>query len=226
MAIIMIRTLIIYAALLITMRLLGKRQMGEMELSEFVLAALVADLAANPLQDLEIPMLNGLVPIIVLFSCELLISGASLRHIRLRTLLFGKPSLLIVRGQIDQQEMRRSCFTVDELMQELRSKNCMDISHIEYAILETDGQLNVFPFPAHSPPTAQQLGVETQFGDYPAIIICSGRILTENLHIMGRDTGWLKKELASRGAGDASEVFLMTLNRAGQIYFAKKEGKG
>ena len=95
MAIIMIRTVIVYFSLLLTMRLLGKRQLGEMELSEFVLAALIADLASLPLQDLGIPMINGLVPIITLFCCELLITGACMKNIRLRTAFYGKPSLLL-----------------------------------------------------------------------------------------------------------------------------------
>lgn len=164
MAIVIIRTLIIYFALLLTMRLLGKRQLGEMELSEFVLAALIADLASHPLQDIGIPMINGLVPILVLFCCEVIIAGITMKHIRLRSVFFGKPSLLVVRGRIDQREMRKNRFTVDELMEELRNQSCMDISRIEYAILETDGQLNVILFPAERPVTSAQLGLEAGSG--------------------------------------------------------------
>ena len=119
MSILFIRTIIIYSVLLLTMRLLGKRQLGEMELSEFVLAALIADIAAIPLQDIGIPMINSLVPIAVLFAFEFAISALSLKNIRLRKFLFGKPSVLISNGVIDQGELRRSCFTLDELMQEL-----------------------------------------------------------------------------------------------------------
>ena len=132
MAIIIIRTIIIYLALLVTMRVLGKRQLGELELSEFVVAALIADLASHPLQDLGIPMINGLVPIFTLFCCEVLITGLSLKSIRLRGFLFGKPSFLIVRGKIDQAEMRKSRFTSEELMQELRKKLGMSIIMITH----------------------------------------------------------------------------------------------
>ena len=135
MAIVICRTLIIYFALLITMRILGKRQLGELELSEFVLGALIADLASHPLQDMGIPLINGLVPIITLFCCEVLIAGLTMKSIRLRTVFFGKPSVLIARGQIVQREMRRNRFTLDELMQELRSQGRSDIRKIEYAIL-------------------------------------------------------------------------------------------
>ena len=140
MAIIIIRTLIIYAALLAAMRLLGKRQLGEMELSEFVVAALIADLAAHPLQDLGIPMINGLVPILTLFCCEVAISRAALKSAKLRALLYGKPSMLIKKGVIDQREMAKNSFTTDELMQELRNQGCLDISRVEYAVLETDAK--------------------------------------------------------------------------------------
>ncbi len=223
MAIVIIRTLIVYAALLVTLRLLGKRQLGEMELSEFVLAALVADLASNPLQDLGIPMINGLVPILILFCCEVLIAGLAMKNIRIRDTLFGKPSLLIVKGRINQREMRRNRFFTDELMQELRNQSILDISQVEYAILETDGKLNVIPFADFLPATAAQLGVETDGGGYPSIIVSDGRVLEENLKGMGRDLSWLQKELRRQGQGDVKKVFLMTLNQAGQVYFAQKE---
>lgn len=225
MAIIIIRTLIIYSVLMLTMRLLGKRQLGEMELSEFVLAALIADLSANPLQDIGIPLLYGLLPIAVLFCCELAISGITVKNIRLRAILFGKPSFLIIKGVINQRELRRSCFTVDELMQELRNQGCLDISQVEYAILETDGRLNVFPFAEFMPACAGQLNISTENDAFPTVIISAGRILEENLRSLGRDTNWLTRELKARGADSAESVFLMTLTRSGKIYYAAKEGR-
>ena len=151
MAIIFIRTLIIYFALVLIMRLLGKRQLGEMELSEFVVAALIADLASHPLQDIGIPMINGLVPIVTLFCCEVLISGLAMKNIRLRALLFGKPSMLVEKGKIRQKEMKKNRFTTDELMEELRNQGYLDIGSVEYAVLETDGRLSVIPYPAEAP---------------------------------------------------------------------------
>ena len=138
MAILIFRTLIVYITLLGAMRLLGKRQLGELELSEFVVAALLADMASHPLQDIGIPLINGLVPVLTLFCCEVLVSGVALKSLRLRTLLFGKPSLLIWRGVIDQKELRKNRFTLDELTQELRSQGVTDLSKVEYGILETD----------------------------------------------------------------------------------------
>ena len=223
MAIIIIRTLIVYFSLLLIMRILGKRQLGEMELSEFVLAALIADMAAHPLQDIGIPMMNGLVPVLVLFCCEVLISGLTLKSIRLRALFYGKPEFLIHRGQINQRELRKNRYTIDELMQELRSKGSTDISRVEYAVLETDGTLNVILYPSEQPLTAAAAGVDMPDNGYPVLIISDGRVLKENLQLMGRDMRWLESELKDRGHSSAKEVFCMTVDSAGKIYFAEKE---
>ena len=181
------------------MRLLGKRQLGEMELSEFILAALIADLASLPLQDLGIPMINGLVPIMVLFCCELLIAGLSMKNVRLRAFFSGKPSLLIVRGKICQGEMHRNRFTPDELMQELRNQGILDISSVEYAVLETDGKLNVVPFAAQRPATAEQLGINVPDESYPFIVINNGSVgpVSQKLYdtIYGMQTGTVKDDM-------------------------------
>ena len=225
MAIVIARTFTVYFALLLTMRLMGKRQLGEMELSEFVVAALIADLAAHPLQDMGIPLLNGLVPIAVLFCCEVLIAGLSMRFIRLRSLFFGKPSLLIIKGTINQTEMRRNRFTPDELMQELRSQGVTDIASIEYAILETDGKLNLIPFPAERPVTAAQLQLPTQDGGYPHIVVSDGRMLEANLRHLGLDPAWLREELTRQGVERTEDVYLMTVDESRRCYLTRKEAE-
>ena len=223
MAIVITRTFIVYFALLLTMRLMGKRQLGEMELSEFVVAALIADLAAHPLQDMGIPLLNGLVPIAVLFCCEVLIAGLSLHSIRLRELLFGKPSLLIVKGEIDQAQMRRNRFTLDELMQELRSQGVTDIRTIDYAVLETDGKLSLLLSPAASPVTASQLDLPVGSAGYPHIVISDGRVLEANLRHLGLDTLWLDSTLREQGYSSPEEVYLMTVDEEKALFLARKE---
>ena len=223
MAIVIARTFTVYFALLLTMRLMGKRQLGEMELSEFVVAALIADLASHPLQDMGIPLLNGLVPIAVLFCCEVLIAGLTMRSIRLRSFFFGKPSLLIVKGQINQAEMRRNRFTPDELMQELRSQGINEIAGIEYAILETDGKLNLIPFPAERPVTAAQMQIPTQDGGYPHIVVSEGRVLEANLKHLGLDLAWLRSELKKQGVAEPGELYLMTVDEGRNVFLARKE---
>ena len=223
MAIVLIRTLIIYLTLLITMRLLGKRQLGEMELSELVLASLIADLAAHPLQDIGIPLINGLVPVLTLFCCEVFISAITMKSIGLRALLFGKPSLIIQRGQILQKQMQANRFTLDELMQELRMQGIFDISRVQYAILETNGTLNVMPCPEDKPATARMLGINVEDESYPSIVINNGRVLENNLKWLGFDTNWLRKKLKEEGFDRAESIYLMVADREGHCYFAGKE---
>lgn len=223
MAIVIARTLIVYFALLLTMRLMGKRQLGEMELSEFVVAALIADLASHPLQDMGIPLLNGLVPIAVLFCCEVLIAGLTMKNIRLRELFFGRPSLLVVKGEINQREMRRNRFTLDELMQEMRSQGCFDLRSIEYAVLETDGKLNLLLRAEDQPVTAGQLDLPTPDGGYPHIVISDGRVLEGNLQHLGLDRAWLSEALKKQGSPDAEDVYLMTVDENREIFLTRKE---
>ena len=223
MAIVMIRTMIVFVSLAAFMRLLGKRQLGELELSELVVSVLVADLASLPLQDIGIPLLNGLVSIFTLFCLELILSGITLRWGRLRTLLFGRPCLLIEKGVIVQREMVRNRFTLDELTEELRRQGVTDIQSVEYAVLETDGTLNVLLFPAFRPLTAGDMGLDAGSRGYPHILISDGRVISGNLEKCGKTLDWLKKECRARGAASPSEVFILSLDEAGGIYYAGKE---
>lgn len=225
MAIIFFRTFIVFLSLIFFMRLLGKRQLGELELSELVVSVLVANLVAMPLQDIGVPLLNGLVPVLILFCCEMLISGATLKSVKFRALIYGTPSILVEDGVINQYEMQKNRFTLDELTEELRNKNIMDISKIKYAILETDGTLNTILKAPEQPVTAAQMNIEATEAAMPNIIINNGRIISNNLQLNGRDKRWLQKELSNRGVSDPEEVYLMTLSSTGEIYFAKKETK-
>lgn len=225
MAIIIIRTLIIYFMLLLMMRLLGKRQLGEMELSEFVVAALVADLASHPLQDLGIPMINGIVPVLTLFCCEVFISWAAMKSTGLRALLFGKPEMLIKNGCIIQKSMEKNRFTTDELMEELRNQGCMDISKIQYAILETDGRVNVIKYPSERPVTAAQMEISCEDSGYPITVICDGHINEQNLRLLSLDKPWLEKELENKGIDDLKKVYFMTVDQnSKQSYVSVRDG--
>ncbi|MEG0778539.1 MAG: DUF421 domain-containing protein [Oscillospiraceae bacterium] len=225
MAIVFFRTFILFLSLLVAMRLMGKRQLGELELSELVVAVLISDIASIPLQDIGIPLINGIIPMLVLLCCELIISGLIVKSPRARLLVCGRPCILIADGEINQEEMRKNRFTLDELAEELRNQSVLDIDTIKYAILETDGKLNLILCPAERPVTAGQLCLEVQDTGYTVILINSGRIMSDNLRVCGKDDAWLKAELARRKVRSAKEVYLMTINSANQIYFAKTEGK-
>lgn len=223
MLIVLIRTLIVFIVLLVAMRLMGKRQLGELEINELVIAILIANFAAHPLQDIAIPLMNGLLPIIVLLCCELIISGAVVRSTRARVLICGKPSILVANGKINQQEMHKNSFTLDELAEELRNQSVVDISTIQYAVLETDGRLNVILYPSERPVCPSQLGLEVPNATYPIIVINNGELMKKNLPLTGRDEKWLQGELKLRNVKKISDVYYMTVDTLGNIYFAKKE---
>ncbi len=225
MGIIFFRTLIIYVALLFAMRLMGKRQLGELELSELVITVLISDIAAHPLQDIGIPLMNGVLPIAILFCCELIIAGVIVKSSKAKEFLCGKPSLLIVDGVIDQKEMKKNRVSLDELAEVLRGQSVLDISLIKYAILETDGRVNVFLFPAERPATARQVGAQTADNGYPMLLINNGKIVQKNLELCGKDTTWLERELRKHHVKSVKEVYLMSMNTAEQIYFVRMEGK-
>lgn len=225
MAIIFVRTLIIFLSLIILMRILGKRQLGELELSELVVSVLIANMASMPLQDIGIPLMNGLLPVIVLFCCELILSGAMLRSVRLRALICGKPCVLVHNGRVQQSEMRRCRLTIDELTEELRSKDITDLSKIRYAILETDGTLSAILFAEHKPPSASALGMAVADPGYPFVVIEEGRVLYENLIKSGHNENWLKKQLEKNGVRSAQDVYIMIAYEGGQVYFDRREGK-
>ena len=216
------RTAIVYAVLLIAMRLLGKRQLGELELSELVVTVLVADISVRPILEINLPLWKSLSPLVILFGFEYAISVLSLRSVRLRTLLFGKPSILIQDGQVSQEEMRRNRFTLDELMQELRKQGVQDPGTVKYAVLETNGTLNLVLKAEEQPITPKQLGLTIPEPGYYTILINDGRTLSENLRRMGRDERWLEKEIKARGANAARDVYLFLMNDAGDVCFEKK----
>lgn len=223
MAIIFIRTVILYFSVLVSMRVMGKRQLGELEISEIIVAALIADLAATPLQDIGIPLLNGLIPIITMFCLEIITAGLNMKSIRLRKLTYGRPEIIIRNGSIDRAKMRRNRFTLDELMQELRAQGQSDLSQIAYGILETNGQLSVILKSSAMPATAQQLGVIVGETGYAHIIINDGRVLMSNLRLLGRDMRWLKNELERRKLRSPADVYLLTLTENGRVYCQRRE---
>ena len=221
-----VRTIILYFFIMAGMRLMGKRQIGELEPSELVLTMMISDLAAVPMQDFGIPLLSGLLPILTLLALSLLLSQLSLRSLRLRALLCGTPVVLIRQGQLQQAAMRRNRYTIDELLEELREQGISRIEDVKYAVLENSGQLSVFPWTAKQPPTAEQLGVRLEEDvTLPVVLINDGRVLRQNLTACGRDENWLRKQLSQQEIASPGDVFLLTLDEQGQVLCVRKERK-
>lgn len=218
-----LRTAFLYLILILSVRLMGKRQIGQMEASEFVVTMLVANLASIPMQDAAIPLYSGLVPILVVLGMELTLSGLILRSVLLRRFFCGKPVILIDNGKIIQENLRKTRVTLDELTGHLRQKDVLDIETVQYAILETDGSLSVFPYPKDRPPTAKDAGVQAKKQYLPVTVIEDGYLSKENLLKLGKDRLWVEKQLGKQGAS-LKETLLLTVDSQEHVIFLKKEG--
>ena len=218
-----IRTVLLYLVLIFGVRLMGKRQIGQMEASEFVVTMLVANLASIPMQDGGIPLFSGLVPILTVLGMELVFSGLILRSIGFRKLLCGKPVILIDNGKILQDNLRATRVTLDELTSHLRQKDVMDLKSVQYAILETDGNLSVFPYPKDQPAPAGAAGIRVRDQLLPITVIEDGYFSRENLVKARRDRKWLERVLEEHRA-DIAGTFLLTVDEKGHVIWIGKEG--
>ena len=218
------RSIVLYALLILVIRFLGKRQIGQMEPSEFVVTMLVADLAAIPMQDGGIPLLSGVIPILTVLGMELVLSSLSLRSMKVRRFLCGKPVILIENGNILQHNLRRTRITTDELTGHLRQKDVLDVSTVQFAILETNGNLSVFPYPKEKPASAKDAGIPAKKQYLPYTIICDGQLINENLMMAGKDAAWLQKVLKSHST-TLQDTWLLTVDKADHILLLEKEEK-
>ena len=217
-----IRTIVLYLILIAVIRLMGKRQIGQMEASEFVVTMLVANLAAIPMQDGAIPLFSGAVPILTVLGVELVLSALSLRSMKIRKLLCGKPVILIENGNILQQNLRKTRVTLDELTGHLREKDVLDLRSVQYAILETNGNLSVFPYPKERPASAKEAGIPARKQYLPITIISDGQLLEDNLSIAKKDSRWVQKVLKQQGA-ELKDTWLLTVDGADRVVFYRKE---
>lgn len=219
------RTVILYLLIIAGLRLMGKRQIGELEPGDLVLTLIISDLASVPMQDFGIPLVNGVFPIIVLLSLSMLVSYFSLKSIRFRSLVCGRPTVIIQDGKILQANMAKTRFTVDELYEQLRTQGYSSLDGVKYAILETSGQVSVLPYTRAAPLTPQSAGIEVQEDvTLPVLVVNDGHILTDNLRTCGRDLSWLQGQLKKRRLTSPKQVFLMTVDEAGAVVCVTKEG--
>ena len=216
-----LRTVILYSVLIAVIRLMGKRQLGEMEPMEFVVTMLLANLAAVPMQETGIPLLSGLVPILVVLSMELLLSVLVYHSVGARKLLCGKPVILMENGRLLQKNLKKTRITPDELTEFLRMEGVVDLSSVKYAILETGGQISVLPYAKCKPANAKAAGVRVEDTPLPVTVISDGQLLEENLPKLGKDRGWVAAVLTNYGC-TVRDVYLLTAEPSGKLYFCRK----
>ena len=217
-----VRTILLYLTMIVVVRIMGKRQIGQMEPSEFVVTMMVANLATIPMEDDGIALFAGFVPICVILGAELVLSFINLKSSKVRKLLCGKPVILIENGNILQQNLRKTRITLDELTGHLREKDVLDINAVQYAILETNGNLSVFPYPKEMPASARDAGIKVRQQSLPITIVSDGELMEDNLIIAKKDRQWLKSVLDAHHA-ELQDTWLLTVDKYNHVTFFRKE---
>lgn len=218
------RAILLYILVLLVMRLMGKREIGQLQPFELAISIMIADLATIPMADTGIPITNGIIPIFGLLLMHLLISYINLKSLKIRELICGRPSFLIYRGKIDENVMKKERFTINELEEKLRDKDIFNIGDVEYAILETSGQVNVILKPEKQMVKIEDMNIEIEYDGIPYNLVIDGKIMHENLRKLGKDEKWLQRKL-NENKVNAEDVLICTIDAKGKIFCQKKEGK-
>ena len=208
MAVIFIRTILIYILLLAVMRISGKRQIGEIQISELVTTFLLSDIASYPLTNPGIPILNAVIPIFTLIALEIIFSFLTTKCAFLKNLLDGKPNIIILHGIIQKKEMARLRLSMDDLLCELRLKNISSVSDVDYAILEQNGQISVF---------------QKDQKPLSHAIIIDGELNTRLLEDIGKNKHWLREILKGKNVQEYKDIFLLAVTDEGNITLIKQE---
>ena len=222
MLIILIRTIMLYILVLLVMRFMGKREIGQLQPFELVISIMIADLASTPMSDIGIPIFNGIIPILGLLIMHLVISVANLKSIRFRQIICGKPSILIYRGRIDEKVMKSERYTVNELQERLRGKNVFNIGDVEYAILETSGEINVILKPEKQIPTIDDMNIKKEYQGIAYDLVVDGVIQYDNLKKLNKDYKWLKKQINGFGY-EPESALIVTIDGNNNIFFQEKD---
>lgn len=222
MILVIIRTLILYTATVLLLRIMGKRQIGQLQPYELVVIIMISELAAIPMQNTGIPILNGIIPIIILVAAEITLSYISLKSEKARGMICGKPSILIENSKIIETELQRLRYNINDLLEQLRLKNVPDITDVEYAILETSGQLSVILKSEKRPVQPMDLNILPPSEFLPVTLVIDGQIIQQNLSKMNIDAHWLQRKLDESGINSPQKILLATLDIHGNFYYQVK----
>ena len=221
-----IRTVILFFVTTIVLRLMGKRQLAELQPYEVVITLMISDLATQPMGDVELPLLGGVVAIVTLLLMHSLLSVLSFWSIRLRAIICGRPSVLVRNGKICEQELSRLCFDLSDLMEGIRSGGLTGLHETGSVVLETNGALSVFPSAENRPATRAEMKLAQQYDGIPLTLILDGQIQQRPLSIAGRDTQWLADILKGQGIQSEKRVLVALLNTQGVLLIQEKGERG
>lgn len=221
MLIVFFRSIALYIIVLIVMRLMGKREIGQLQPFELAIAIMIADLAAVPMAETGIPISNGIIPILGLLVMHLIISFFNLKSMKIREILCGKPAILIYRGKIDEKVLKKERFTLNELQERLRSSNVVNLGDVEYAILETSGQVTVIQKPDKRTTTPKDFNITPEYEGIPYDLVVDGKVMYKNLKTIGKDYNWLKKQV-NKFNMEPEEALIVTFDGGSQMFCQKK----
>ena len=221
MLITFIRSILLYIIVLIVMRIMGKREIGQLQPFELAISIMIADLASTPMADSGIPLTNGVIPILALLVMHLLISLLNIKSIKAREILCGKPAILIYRGRIDEKMLKKERFTINELEERLRGNNIVNIGDVEYAILETSGQITVIEKPEKRNVTLGDLNIDAKYEGITYDLVVDGKVMYENLKKINKDYNWLKKQVLKYGI-EPKQALIVTIDGKGEIFCQEK----
>lgn len=224
MILIFVRTIIIYTLVLIVTRFMGKREIGQMQPFEFVIAIMIADLSIMPMSEIGIPILYGIIPILALLAMHMLISYLNLKSIKIREIICGKPTILINKGVIDENALIKENFTINELQEKLRSKDINNFFDVEFAILETSGDVNVILKSSKRALKPEDFNLEPEYEGISYDLVIDGKIMTDNLRKIGKDYVWLMNELKKYKL-NPKEALVVVFNGDGTLFYQKKDVK-
>ena len=217
-----VRTLILLPMVVIAVRIMGKRQIGQLQPAELVVTILLSEIVATPMQDNDIPMMNTLIAVMVLVSLEILMSVVSMKSLRVRSLLQGNSLILIRNGVIDKSQMKRLRYTLDDLLEALRQKDVFDISDVQYAIAETDGALSVLLKPEKRNVTLSDMKIPTADNGLSCVVVMDGQIIRSDFKDCGMTEEKLKRLIEKTGQS-LDNIFLLTTDKSGNYFLVKKD---
>ena len=216
------RAIVLYLIVLVVMRLMGKREIGQLQPFELAISIMIADLASIPMTEIGIPIFNGIVPILGLLVMHLILSLINLKSLKAREIICGKPSILIYRGKINEKELKKERFTINELEERLRGNNVVNLGDVEYAILETSGQVTVIQKPEKRNTIPEDFNIVPEYEGIPYDLVVDGKVMNKNLKAIGKNYNWLKKQVEKFDI-KPEEALGVTIDGKGQIFCQKKE---
>lgn len=216
------KTVVLYFIVVVSMRLMGKRQIGELQPFEFAVALMISELAVFPLSESGRGIWEGIVPIMILVATQFLVSVLAIKSVKAREWICGRPRIVIMNGCLQEQNLRKELYTINDLLEQLRIAGIQNISDVEHGILETNGQLSLVLKSQKRAVIPADLGIETKYEGISVDLIIDGKIIDKNLKLIKLDTVWLKKQLSDQGWPDPGDIFYASLDTQGSLYFQPK----